>query len=38
MNDSYSDVFEGELVLELADPDYSKVDGDSDTRKKYDEI
>jgi len=36
--DTFDHVFDGEQVLEVADSEYYKVDGDSDTRRKYDEI
>jgi hypothetical protein len=36
--DPFAHVFAGELVLEVLDTEYHKVDGDSDVRNRYDEI
>jgi hypothetical protein len=36
--DPFAHVFEGELVLDVLDTEYYKIDGDSDTRRRYDEI
>jgi hypothetical protein len=36
--DAFAHVFDGEQILEASDSEYYKVDGDSDTRRKYDEI
>jgi hypothetical protein len=36
--DVFAHIFDGEQVLEVSDSEYYKVDGDSDTRRKYDEI
>lgn len=36
--DPFADVFEGAPVLGVLDTEYHKIDGDSDTRGKYDEI
>ena len=36
--DTFAHVFDGEQILDVSDSEYYKVDGDSDTRRKYDEI
>lgn len=34
----FNDAFEGDVILKVAESEYFKVEGDSDTRNKYDEI
>nr|CEL13548.1 hypothetical protein [Kibdelosporangium sp. MJ126-NF4]CTQ99234.1 hypothetical protein [Kibdelosporangium sp. MJ126-NF4] len=38
MIDNFDDVFEGVASMDVQAREYYKIDGDSDVRRKYDEI